>query len=526
MILPFDTRLPPDALLPLLVLASSLLPGLVIFFLAEQRVRLRTLLNLGGASIKLGLVAWMLWGVYHGRSYAARLPLVDGLDLALEVGPLSLLFLILSAGLWLVTTVYAVGYLEESPNRSRFFGFFSLCVTATVGVAMAGNLLTFLLFFEMLTLTTYPLVMHRGSEAARRAGTVYLAHTMFAGALLLAGTVWLYVLAGTLTFTPRGFVADIAETRPGTLTAIFALLIGGVGVKAALVPLHSWLPRAMVAPAPVSALLHAVAVVKAGAFGVVLIVYDVFGVEQAAELGVTGPLALVAAVTILYGSLRALFQDDLKRRLAFSTVSQVSYIVLGVAIVGPLASTGGIVHLVHQGIMKITLFFCAGNLAETLGIHKISEMNGVGRRMPWTMGAFSVAALGMIGVPPIAGFITKWYLGLGALEAGLHWPLYVLTASSLLNAAYFLPILHAAWLREPTTPWAESAPGARPAAPAADGTRWPLAGWWTRPETGWLLLLPPLVTAALSLLIGLLASSPFSPLEWSLLIAEREFQYP
>jgi len=286
-----------------------------------------------------------------------------------------------------------------------------------------------------------------------------------------------------------------------------------VGVKAALVPLHSWLPRAMVAPAPVSALLHAVAVVKAGAFGIVLIVYDVFGVEQAAELGVTGPLAAVAAVTIIYGSLRALFQDDLKRRLAFSTVSQVSYIVLGVAIVGPLASVGGIVHLVHQGLMKITLFFCAGNLAETLGIHKVSEMRGVGRRMPWTMAAFTIGALGMIGVPPLAGFITKWYLSLGALEAGVHWPLYVLMGSSLLNAAYFLPILHAAWFVEPDPATAHAA--------AADGHAAP-----TRMHAGWLLLLPPLTTAALSVLIGLFASLPFSPLEWSLLIAEREFDYP
>jgi len=513
----FDPQLPADALLPLLVLASSLLPGVVVFFLGEGRVRIRTVLNLGGAFLKLGLVAWMIWGVYHGQRYELRLPLLDDLDLVLRVGALSLLFLVLSAGLWLVTTVYAVGYLEQAPHRSRFFGFFSLCVTATVGVAMAGNLLTFLLFFEMLTLTTYPLVVHRGTEAARQAGVVYLGHTVLAGVLLLAGTVWLYTLTGTLTFAPRGFVGDIADTHPGALTAIFALLIGGVGVKAALVPLHGWLPRAMVAPAPVSALLHAVAVVKAGAFGVVLIVYDVFGVEQAAELGLTGPLALVAAVTIVYGSLRALFQDDLKRRLAFSTVSQVSYIVLGVAIVGPLASVGGIVHLVHQGIMKITLFFCAGNLAETLGIHKVSEMNGVGRRMPWTMGAFTIAALGMIGVPPIAGFITKWYLGLGALEAGVHWPLYVLTASSLLNAAYFLPILHAAWLRQPSGRWAEPAPGARPG---------PAVRWWSRPETGWLLLLPPLVTAALSLLLGLFASMPFSALEWSLLIAEREFYYP
>ena len=514
----FDPGLPADALLPLLVLASSLLPGLVVFFLGEARVRTRTMLNLGGAFLKLGLVAWMIWGVYHGQRYELRMPLLDDLDLVLRVGALSLLFLVLSAGLWLVTTVYAVGYLEQSPHRSRFFGFFSLCVTATVGVAMAGNLLTFLLFFEMLTLTTYPLVVHRGTEAARRAGVVYLTHTVLAGALLLAGTVWLYTLTGTLAFAPRGFVSEVASDHPAALTAIFALLIGGVGVKAALVPLHGWLPQAMVAPAPVSALLHAVAVVKAGAFGVVLIVYDVFGIEQAAALGVTGPLALVAAVTIVYGSLRALFQDDLKRRLAFSTVSQVSYIVLGVAIVGPLASVGGIVHLVHQGVMKITLFFCAGNLAETLGIHKVSEMNGVGRRMPWTMGAFTLAALGMIGVPPIAGFISKWYLSLGALEAGVHWPLYVLIASSLLNAAYFLPILHAAWMREPSGPWAEAA--ARASAQAGDG------GGRPRPETRWLLLLPPLVTASLSVLIGLFASMPVSPLEWSLLIVEREFHYP
>ncbi|MBK1703064.1 proton-conducting membrane transporter [Halochromatium glycolicum] len=499
--------MPPNAWLPLLVLASSLLPGLIIFFLAERRYWARTLLNLGGALTKLSLVGLMLWGVYHQQQYEASLALLPGLELVLRVRALSLLFLVLSAGLWLLTTLYAIGYLEESPHRSRFFGFFSLCVTATVGVAMAGNLLTFVVFFEMLTLTTYPLVVHRGTEEARRAGQVYLGHTVIAGTLLLAGTVWLYALAGTLTFTTRGFVDGLVETHRWSLIAIFVLLILGVGVKAALVPLHGWLPRAMVAPAPVSALLHAVAVVKAGAFGVVLIVYDVFGVEVAAELGVTGPLALVAAVTIIYGSLRALFQDNLKRRLAFSTVSQVSYIVLGVAVVGPLATVGGLVHLVHQGVMKITLFFCAGNLAETLGIHDVSEMNGVGRRMPWTMLAFTVGVLGMIGVPPVAGFVSKWYLGLGGLEAGLHWPLFVLAGSSLLNAAYFLPILHAAWFREP---------------PAA----WPEERDFGGKETAWLLLWPPLVTGALSLLIGLFASLPFTPLEWAQLIAEREFYQP
>ena len=324
---------------------------------------------------------------------------------------------------------------------------------------------------------------------------------------MLLGIVWLYTLAGSLEFRPGGFVAGLDQIHRTSLILIFVLLIAGLGVKAALIPLHAWLPRAMVAPAPVSALLHAVAVVKAGAFGIMRVVYEVFGVELAADLGVTGPLALLAAATILYGSARALFQDDLKRRLAFSTVSQVAYIVLGVAIASPIATVGGLVHLVHQGLMKITLFFCAGNLAETLGIHRVSEMSGVARRMPWTLVAFTVAAFGMIGVPPVAGFITKWYLGLGALEAGQHWVLLVLALSSLLNAAYFLPILHAAWFREPPSTWPEERV-------------------FGRRETARALLWPPLITAAAALLAGLLASLPFSPLEWVGLIAEREFVRP
>jgi multicomponent Na+:H+ antiporter subunit D len=467
-----------DAGLPLLIVASSLLPGLVIFFLPEERVVIRTTLNLAGALLKLVLVGVMIWGVFHGHHYEARLPLLPGLDLVLRADPLSMLFVVLSTGLWLVTTVYAIGYLEGSPHRSRFFGFFSLCVTATVGVALAGNLITFLLFYELLTLVTYPLIVHRGTEVARQAGRTYLIYTIAGGALLLVGTVWLYGLAGSLEFTHRGFVADLVD---------------------------GWLPQAMVAPAPVSALLHAVAVVKAGAFGIVRVVYDVYGVEVAANLGVMGPLAALAAVTIIYGSVRALFQDDLKRRLAFSTVSQISYIVLGIAIVGPSASIGGLVHLVHQGVMKITLFFCAGNLAETLGVHKISEMNGVGRRMPWTMAAFTIGAFGMIGAPPLAGFISKWYLGLGALDAGQGWVIFILAGSSLLNAGYFLPILYAAWFKEPPE-------------------NWPAGRSFGRRETAWTLLAPPVVTALLTLTVGLLASAPFSPLQWALFITTLEYK--
>jgi multicomponent Na+:H+ antiporter subunit D len=346
--------------------------------------------------------------------------------------------------------------------------------------------------------------VHRGTKEALQGGKIYLTYTLIGGAVLLLAVVWLHSLAGPVVFKERGIVQALAGTHRGELQAIFLLFMLGLGVKAALVPLHGWLPKAMVAPAPVSALLHAVAVVKAGAFGIVRIVDDVYGVETAATLGVLHPLAVAAGVTIVYGSLRALVQDELKKRLAFSTVSQVSYIVLGTAILGPPATVGGLVHLVHQGIMKITLFFCAGNYAETLGTHRVSEMNGVGRRMPLTTTAFTVAALGMIGVPPLAGYVSKWYLQKGAIQGGEAWVALVLGASSLLNAAYFLPILYRAWFNVP---------------PA----RWPAEHHFGTRETHWMLLLPPLVTAGLIIYAGVFAEASFSPLAWAKLIAAREY---
>jgi multicomponent Na+:H+ antiporter subunit D len=492
--------------LPLLIVLSSLVPGLVIFMLSENSHRTRTVLNLFAAVVKLFLVVLMIWGVFHEQVFETRWSLAPGLELVLHADALSVLFVSLSTLLWLVTTIYAVGYLENTPHRSRFFGFFSLCVTATVGLALAGNLFTFVIFYELLTLATYPLVAHKGTPEAVRGARIYLAYTLGGGVLLLIGAVWLRTIAGPLEFVEGGILADLAHLDPWALRWIFVLLIVGLGVKAALVPLHGWLPQAMVAPAPVSALLHAVAVVKAGAFGIVRVVYDVFGVEFTAELGLLPLLGIAAGITIIYGSVRALSQDNLKKRLAYSTVSQVSYIALGTAILGPLATIGGVVHLVHQGVMKITLFFAAGNYAEELGIHRVSEMNGVGRRMPLTTLAFTVGALGMIGIPPVAGFVSKWYLGLGAIEAGLAaWVMPVLIASSLLNAAYFLPILYRAWFREPAG-W----PSERTTSP--------------RGEIAGALLWPPVVTAALALAVGLFAAAPYSPLEWAQLIASREYR--
>ncbi|MGE5306867.1 MAG: complex I subunit 5 family protein [Alphaproteobacteria bacterium] len=486
------------------ILLSSFFTGAVIFFLAEERHRLRTWLNLLGAAVKLALVIALLQGVYIGQSYEYRHTLAPGIDFVLGADANSVFFVTLSTVLWLLTTLYAVGYLEDSPHRSRFFGFFSMCVSATTGVALAGNLVTFLTFYELLTISTYPLVVHRGTAASMRSGKVYLTYTLSGGAVLLFAMAWLQTIAGPVEFHQTGALAAVAGTHRTELRILFVLFVFGLGVKAALVPLHGWLPQAMVAPAPVSSLLHAVAVVKAGAFGIVRLVYDVYGEKTADELALLQPVVIVASVTILYGSLRALAQDELKKRLAYSTVSQVSYIVLGVAVASPLAAIGGIVHLVHQGVMKITMFFAAGNYAETLGIHHVSKMNGVGRRMPLTTAAFTVASLAMIGVPPLAGYVSKSYLQTGAIDAGDAWLTLVLGTSSLLNAAYFLPILYRAWFLAPPE-------------------RWPAEHAFGRYETHWMLLVPPIVTGVLVVCFGLFAESFFSPLTWAKLIAAREY---
>lgn len=493
--------------LPILVLLSSLVASAFVFSIPDRRTRLRRTFYLGGEVLKLFFVILMLVLISTGETLETRIPLLPGVDFVLQGDPLAMLFLTLSAGLWLLTTLYSIGYLRDSPHRRRFYGFFGLCVTATAGIAMSGNLLTFFIFYEMLTLATYPLVVHNEDRASLESGRKYLKYTLAGGVVLLAGVVWLHVLAGPVEFAAGGSIPEeLGDESYWPLVAIFALLIGGLGVKAALVPLHGWLPSAMVAPAPVSSLLHAVAVVKAGAFGIMRVVYEVFGIGFSADLGLTGtgPLAAVAGVTIIYGSLMALTQDEIKKRLAYSTVSQVSYITLGVAIFGPLATVGALAHLVHQGVMKVTMFFCAGILDQMLGIKKVEQLDGVGYRLPLTMGAFTIAGLGMIGLPPMAGFVSKWYLGLGALEAGQLWVVAVLIASTILNAAYFLPIIYRAWFKRQTEIWAEQRAN-------------------HRFEADWLMLVPVLITAAMTLALGLLAGFELSPLSWAEFILEQEY---
>jgi len=482
--------------LPPLILATSLVPAVATFFLHQESHVWRNTLNLGGALLKVGLVVFMLVEVAGGTLHETRIDLVPGVFLLLRVDALSLLFLTLSAVLWLLTTVYAIAYFDRKPNLSRFFGFFSLCVFATTGIALSGSLLTFFIFYELLTLSTWPLVVHKQNAASMRAGMSYLLYSLPGSVALLFAILWLESAAGPVEFANG---ADFADLDSASQRWLFLLFAGGLAVKAAMVPLHRWLPAAMAAPAPVSALLHAVAVVKAGAFGFVRVIHDVFGIERVTDLGLGIPLAMLASVTILYGSIQALRQTGIKRRLAYSTVSQVSYIVLGAALVGPLALIGGLAHLVHQGLMKITLFFCAGIYDERAGIHEIAELNGIGARMPWTSTCFSLGALGMIGLPPMAGFVTKIYLGLGAMESGAPWVVAVLAGSTLLNAAYFLPLLYRIWF---TPPPDGERPGERPLG----------------------IVVPAVITGLGAIAAGLLAGADFSPLGWATLIVERHYQ--
>lgn len=492
-----------NATLLILLLASSALPALIIFLLPSRFELLRNSVNLFGVASKILFVALIFYGVLNNQNYTLSFEFLPHISFMLKVDELSLLFATLSSLLWLLTTIYAIAYFKESKNQNRFFGFFSLCVTATVGLSVAGNLFTFFIFYEFLTLTTFTLILHTQSVEAKRATTIYLAHTIIGGLFFLVALVILQSHGGNMAFMSGGSLESLSTASPLLLQTIFILLLIGIGIKAAIFPLHYWLPSAMAAPAPVSALLHAVAVVKAGAFGMIRVVYDIYGVEFAQQLGLLGILLSVAVITILYGSFMALRQVDIKKRLAYSTVSQVSYILLGIGLFGAAGTIGAMVHLVHQGVMKITLFFCAGSFAKLYDIKKIEQLDGLGAAMPYTALAFSIASLGMIGIPPTAGFISKYYLALGAIESEHLWVLAVLALSSLLNAMYFLPLLYRIWFLRPKkrlTPSLEQR------------------------GANFFLLLPLLLSALFSLLLGIFALAWWTPLSWAEMIVELEYR--
>ena len=415
--------------------------GALAVVLAGSRPNLREAMSLGAGVVLLALVVRLLPRVLSGDWPATVLAEpIPGLALAFSAEPLGVLFGLIASFLWIVTTVYSIGYMRGhgEAHQTRFYAFFAIAMGCTMGVAFADNLFTLFVFYELLTLSTYPLVTHSGTREARQGGRTYLGILMATsmGFLLLA-VVWTWQLTGNVRFTSGGILAGAAS--PLVIGILFALYVFGIG-KAALMPFHRWLPAAMVAPTPVSALLHAVAVVKAGVFAILKISVYIFGLDLLRDTGVTDWLLWVAAVTILVASVIALRQDNLKARLAYSTISQLSYIVMGALLVNSTALVGSTLHLATHAFGKITLFFCAGAILVASHKTKVSQLDGLGRQMPWTMGAFFLASLSIVGLPPMGGMWSKWYLALGAIDAGYAVLVGVLMVSTLLNIAYLIPV--------------------------------------------------------------------------------------
>ena len=437
---------------PLLaVLVSSI--GAIFILSARKNPNLRESWSIIAGVLKLLIVLSMIPEVVYNNTIIeySLFTLIPGVEISFRVDALGLLFAIGASLLWIATSFYSIGYMRTTNEHSqtRYYTCFAISLSMTIGVAFSANLFTMFLFYEGLTLITYPLVAHKDTPEAKRGARKYAIYLLgTAKAFIVAAIILTYNLAGTLEFSKSGiFPALVQFAHPNLLYLIFILFLFGFA-KCAIMPFHSWLPAAMVAPTPVSALLHAVAVVKTGVFTILRIVLFIFGADLMREIGVDVFAITFASLTIIIASLIALSRDNLKARLAFSTISQLSYIILGAALLTPSAIIGGIIHITNHAFSKITLFFCAGSIYVSSHKTEISQLNGIGKRMPWTMAAFTIATLSMIGIPPVSGFITKWYLVIGSLERHSVAVLAVLVASSFLNAAYFVPIIYKAFFKE------------------------------------------------------------------------------
>ncbi len=442
------------------------LVGAGLVMATGKKPNLREAMSFIAACTMFGFVASLVPDVLAGKTVhftvAQLLPATEnyqGLSLSLRADGLSMVFALAASFLWIIAVFYAAGYLRghHESNQTRFNTCFALALFGAVGGAFADNLLTLYFFYEVVSVSTYPLVAHHQDEEGYAGGQKYLIYlTTTAKAFILPAMVLIYVLTGTLDFAHdahTGLFHNVA-VHNGLIIALYAACILGFA-KNGVMPFHNWLPAAMVAPTPVSALLHAVAVVKIGVFSTVRVMLYVFGTDTMERLHLGLPTACFVSVTILLGSIIALSKDNLKARLAYSTVSQLSYVILGVALLNPAGIEGGIFHIAAHAFSKITLFFCAGAIFVTAHKKDISEMGGLGRQMPWTFGAFAVASLSMIGAPPVAGFISKLYMLVGSLDAnasfglGSYFLLAVLIGSSLLNAAYFAPVVYQAFFGKP-----------------------------------------------------------------------------
>ena len=435
---------------PVLASLVSLLAVIPIILLG-RRANLREGTSFVAGIIKFGLIASMLPAVMAGSTIEFTLwEIVPNLAIAFRVDALGMIFGLVASSLWIITTLYSIGYMRglKEHAQTRFFAFFSISLAATIGVAFSANLFTLFLFYEMLSLATYPLVTHHQDKEARTGGRTYLTYLLTASiAFVLPSLIYIFIkTGGGLDFVTGGFLAGHVS---GTEALVLLLLLTFGFAKAGIMPLHSWLPAAMVAPTPVSALLHAVAVVKVGVFCILRVYSGVFGIDFLSELNLGVIVTWIAAFTVVVSSLIALTQDNLKRRLAFSTIGQLSYIVLGMALLTPKGVTGSMMHIAMHAWGKITLFFCAGAIFQATGKKYISEMVGIGKRMPVTMAAFFIGSLSVVGIPLAGGFWSKFYLLWGTVEEGQYAMLLVLLTSSLLNAAYFFPIAFRAFFCKP-----------------------------------------------------------------------------
>jgi multicomponent Na+:H+ antiporter subunit D len=445
----------PDQAVALPVVVAIPLVGVAAVLLLRRRPAAReTASVLCGVALAAAVLS--LWPVV-GRELRFELwNWLPGLSLELSLEPLGLLFVTVAAVLWPVTTVFAAGYLraENDHDQTRFFAFFAVTIASAMWIGLSGNLITLFIGYEVMTLATWPLVAHKGDADARRGARTYMAVLLITSiGLLLPAIVWTWLLAGSTEFRPDGLLTDaeLGAAGPAVLTVLFALYLFGIG-KAALMPVHRWLPAAMVAPTPVSALLHAVAVVKAGVFTVLKVTVYVFGLDTLRDTGAAEPMMWVAAFTLLAAAVVAVRSDNLKRRLAYSTVSQLAYIVLAATLARDVAVAGGALHLVTHAAGKITLFLCAGAVYVTAHKTRVSELDGLGRAMPWTFAAFLAAAISIVGLPPLGGTWSKWLLLLGAAEAEQMVMLVVLLVGSLLALAYLIPIPVRAFFRPPAEP--------------------------------------------------------------------------
>jgi len=469
---------------PVLAALVSLLAVLPIALLGRSP-NLREGATFIAGVIKFGLVVSMLPSVLAGTTIEYTLwQIFPNIAIAFRVDGLGMLFGLVASSLWIVTSLYSIGYMRglEEHSQTRFFSFFAVSLSATIGVAFAANLFTLYLFYEMLSLATYPLVTHHQDKEARTGGRTYLTYLLSTSiGFVLPALIFVYVKTGSsLEFSQNGFLSGSINPTEGL---ILLLLFTFGFAKSGLMPFHSWLPGAMVAPTPVSALLHAVAVVKVGVFCILRVYTGVFGIDLLEEMDLGTIVAWIAAFTVVASSLIALSQDNLKRRLAFSTIGQLSYIILGAALLSDRAVMGSMTHIAMHAVGKITLFMCAGAVFVATGKKYISQMDGLGRKMPFTFAAFSIGALSVIGLPPAGGLISKFYLVTGAMDAGYVALLVVFLISTILNAAYLLPIGYRAFF---------------PKDPELAAKRFT---WENVDEASWQCVVPLSVTAVLAIVL-------------------------